>query len=53
MCSCAKVTFYEVEFKLEGMKVIPTHKNCGNTLNDDQFTSFEKELVKYWGLETK
>lgn len=53
MCNCAKVTFYEVEFKLSGLKVIPTHKNCGEGLNDDQFNSFEKELVKYWGFEQK
>lgn len=53
MCNCPKVTFYEVEFKLTGLKVVPTHKNCGDSLNDDQFNSFEKELVKYWGFEQK
>ncbi len=53
MCNCPKVTFYEVEFKLFGMKVVPTHKNCGDTLNNDQFNSFEKELRKYWGFEEK
>jgi hypothetical protein len=34
-----------------GMKVIATHKNCGEPLSDEQFTKFEKELVKYWGIE--
>jgi hypothetical protein len=53
VCRCPKVTFYEVEFKLAGLKVVPTHKNCGEGLNDDQFNSFEKELVKYWGYEQK
>jgi hypothetical protein len=53
MCNCAKVTFYEIEFKLVGMKAVPTHKNCGGYLNDDQFGQFEKELNKYWGFEEK
>ena len=53
MCNCPKVTFYEVEFKLVGMKVIATHKNCGDFLNEDQFSQFEKELTKYWGFAEK
>ena len=53
MCNCPKVTFYEVEFKTVGMKVVANHKNCGDFLNDDQFSSFEKELTKYWGFEDK
>ena len=51
MCDCPKVHFYEVEFKLAGMKVIPTHKNCGDHLSNGQLTAFEKELIKYWGIE--
>jgi hypothetical protein len=51
MCGCPKVHFYEVEFKLAGMKVIPTHKNCGDPLSNEQFSKFDKELVKYWGIE--
>jgi len=35
------------------MLVVPTHKNCGEPLNDDQSNKFEKELVKYWGFEEK
>ncbi len=50
MCNCPKVTFFEVDFKLHGMKVVPTHKNCGGSLNDDQFSQFEKDLNKYWGF---
>ena len=51
MCDCPSVHFYEVEFKLTGMKVIATHKNCGDPLSDEQHTKFEKELVKSWGFE--
>lgn len=53
MCNCPNIHFYEVEFKLVGMKVVPTHKNCGDYLSDDQFSKFEKELIKYWGFEVK
>jgi hypothetical protein len=51
MCKCPKVHFYEVEFKLAGMNVVPTHKNCGDSLNEDQSAKFEKELIKLWGFE--
>ena len=51
MCECSKVHLYEVEFKLDGMVVVPTHKNCGNGLNEAQSDAFQKELVKSWGLE--
>lgn len=50
MCDCAKIHMFEVEFKLAGMNVVPTHKNCGNTLNETQVDKFQKELVKSWGL---
>lgn len=53
MCSCPKVHFYEVEFKLAGMQVVPTHKNCGDSLNNNQLSNFEKELTNYWGFEKK
>ena len=51
MCDCSKIHLYEVEFKLDGMIVVPTHKNCGNGLNEKQADSFQKELVKSWGFE--
>ncbi len=51
MCECPKVHFYEVEFKLEGMRTIPHHKNCGDPLSEAQFTEFEKQLVKSWGTQ--
>lgn len=51
MCDCAKIHMYEVEFKLAGMSVIPTHKNCGNALSETQVDKFQKEIVKSWGLD--
>jgi len=42
---------YEVEFKLDGMVVVPTHKNCGVALNEKQVEKFRKELVKTWGFQ--
>ena len=51
MCDCAKVHMYEIEYKLAGMSVIPTHKNCGNSLNETQLDKFQKELVKSWGMD--
>jgi len=51
MCECAKVHLYEVEFKLDGMAVVPTHKNCGFALDEKQADKFQKELVKSWGFE--
>ncbi len=51
MCECSKVHLFEVEFKLNGMIVVPTHKNCGVSLNEKQADQFQKELVKSWGFE--
>ena len=51
MCECPKIHFYEVEFKLDGMIVVPVHKNCGDRLNEKQADIFQKELVKSWGYE--
>jgi len=51
MCDCAKVHLYEVEYKLAGMTVVPTHKNCGNSLSGTQLEKFQKELVKSWGFD--
>jgi hypothetical protein len=51
MCNCPSIHFYEVEFKLAGMTVVPTHKNCGDSLNEEQISKFDKELIKYWRIE--
>jgi hypothetical protein len=53
MCSCPSIQFYEVDFKLAGMNIVPTHKNCGEPLNEEQNSKFQKELIKYWGFEDK
>src|SRR5438093_164975 len=50
MCSCPKVHFYEVEFKLAGMRVVATHKNCGDPMSAEQSAKFQKELIQYWGF---
>ena len=51
MCDCSKVHLFEVEFKLAGMTVVPTHKNCGIGLDEKQADKFQKDLVKSWGFE--
>ena len=51
MCECPSVHLFEVEFKLDGMTVVPTCKKCGNGLNEKQADKFQKELVKSWGFE--
>jgi len=51
MSECPKIHFYEVEFKLDGMIVVPVHKNCGDRFNEKQADTFQKELVKSWGYE--
>ena len=51
MCECPKIHFYEVEFKLDGMVIVPSHKNCGDGLNEKQAETFRKELIKYWGFK--
>ncbi|MFQ6025736.1 MAG: hypothetical protein ACE5JT_04400 [Nitrosopumilaceae archaeon] len=51
MCECSGVHLFEVEYKLDGMVVVPTHKNCGDPLNEKQLEKFQKELVKSWGVE--
>jgi uncharacterized protein (DUF983 family) len=51
MCRCKKVTFYEVDFKTVGLKVVPNCKTCGEFLDSEQAAQFEKELVAYWGTQ--
>ncbi len=51
MCDCSKVHVYEVEFKLDGMAVVPTHKNCGDALNEKQAEQMQKDLIKIWNFE--
>ena len=53
MCECSSVHMFEVEFKLDGMIVVPTHKNCGRALNSKQADDFQKTLVKSWGYSSE
>ena len=53
MCNCPKVHFYEVQFKLDGMRTVPKHKNCGEVLSEPQFAEFEKQLLQHWGIRNK
>ena len=53
MCECSKIHLYEVEFKLDGMIVVPTHKNCGSTLGEKQSEIFQKDLLKLWGFKNE
>ena len=50
MCDCSKVHLYEVEFNWKGMIVVPTHKNCGESLNDNN-RQIPKRAIKSWGFE--
>ncbi len=51
MCECSKVHLFEVEFKLDGMIVVPTCKKCGFALGEKQAEKFSQELVKSWGID--
>lgn len=51
MCECSKIHLFEVEYKLDGLIVVPTHKNCGFALNEKQVDKFQKDLVKSWGMQ--
>ena len=33
------------------MTVVPTHKDCGDPLNEEQISKFDKELIKHWRFE--
>jgi len=50
VCECPRVHLYEVEFKLAGMVVVPTHKNCGSALGPKQAEQLQKDLVRSWGF---
>ena len=49
MCDCSKVHLFEVEFKLDGMTVVPTHKNCGFALNEKTSRQVPKRISKILG----
>ncbi len=49
MCECSKVHLYEVEFKLDGMTVVPTHKNCGFALDEKLGRQIPKRTCQIMG----
>ena len=49
MCDCSKLHLYEVEFKLDGMAVVPTHKNCGFALRRKTSRKIHKRASKILG----
>lgn len=53
MCRCPKVGFYEIEFKLDGMRSIIYHKNCGEVLSEQQFSEIQKQMFKLWGVKSE
>ncbi len=53
MCDCSRIHLYEVEFKLDGLIVVPTCKKCGFALDEKQAEKFQKTLVKSWGMEVE
>jgi len=47
----AKLTLYDVEYKLSGMNVVPVDKNTGKVLDEKQIETLQKQLLKNWRFE--
>ena len=47
----SKLTLYDVEYKLDGMNVVPVDKNTGKTLDEKQVQDLQKQLLKNWNFE--
>ena len=47
----AKLTLYDVEYKLDGLKVVPVDKNTGKVLDEKQVVTLRKQLLKNWRFE--
>ena len=47
----AKLTLYDVEYKLYGMNVVPVDKNTGKVLDEKQIETLQKQLLKNWQFE--
>lgn len=46
-----KLSLYDVEYKLDGMKVVPVDKNTGKVLDEKQVETLRKQLLKNWRFE--
>ena len=46
----SKLSLYDVEYKLDGMVVVPVDKNTGKTLDEKQLEVMNKQLGNLWLL---
>jgi len=46
----SKLSLYDVEYKLEGMIVVPVDKNTGKVLDEKQIKDMRKQLMKNWNF---
>ena len=44
----SKLTLFDVEYKLDGMNVVPVDKNTGKVLDEKQLDLLRKQLMKEW-----
>ncbi len=47
----SKLSLYDVEYKLNGMNVVPVDKNTGKVLDEIQVETLRKQLLKNWRFE--
>ena len=47
----SKLSLYDVEYKLDGMNVVPVDKNTGKVLNEKQVDKLQKQLLDNWNLK--
>ena len=43
-----KLSLFDVEYKLDGMNVVPVDKNTGKALDEKQLDLLRKQLMKEW-----
>ena len=44
----SKLSLFDVEYKLDGMNVVPVDKNTGKALDEKQLDLLRKQLMKEW-----
>ena len=47
----SNLSLYDVEYKLDGLKVVPVDKNTGKVLDEKQVVALRKQLLKNWRFE--
>ncbi|MDC0159671.1 hypothetical protein OAJ55_03180 [Candidatus Nitrosopelagicus sp.] len=45
------LSLYDVEYKLDGMNVVPVDKNTGKVLDEKQVETLRKQLLKNWRFQ--